>query len=143
MSANVTLARTTKRQLCNGRQVISRFAGWGFLCVQLRGSVWNFSVHECVACAAPVYNLQGNEFWSGSVTREDCAACASWTMWLHLLRPHSVQLIVRIKHIYIRIKMELETRKRFNMHNVSASVISRCLIVTASGLMGQNRPVKR
>lgn len=113
MSTSATLARTTKRQLCNGRQVISRTVySWGG--VGVSGTyLW---VNVC-----RVYDLQGNELWSRSVTEDDCAACPSWKMGLHLLRLHSFQLTVHIKHIYIRIKMELDPGKRCNMlDNVSA-----------------------
>lgn len=138
MSTSATLARTTKRQLCNGRQVISRIV-YSWEGVGASGtSLW---VNVC-----RVFDLQGNELWSRSVTEDDCAACPSWEMGLHLLRPHSFQLTVHIKHIYIRIKMELEPGKRCNRHCWTMSllpVIRRCLIVTASGLMGQNRPAKR
>lgn len=72
MSARVTLVRTAKRQLCNGRRVVSRIVGFPLCATERVGGVfWNL------------------------------------------------------------------------LDNVSASVISTCLIVNASGLMGQNRPVKR
>lgn len=55
------------------------------------------------------------------MTEDDCAACPSWKMGLHLFRLHSFQLTVHIKHIYIRIKTKLEHGKRCNMlDNVAA-----------------------
>lgn len=80
MSTRATLERTTKRLLCNGWQVISRFVGGGVpLCSAVRSvAFWNFPVHYWVVCSAPVYDLQGNESWCRSVTEEDCASCPVW-----------------------------------------------------------------
>lgn len=135
MSTRATLERTTKRLLCNGWQVISRFV-WGVpLCAAVRSAAfWNFPVHYCVVCSAPVYCLQGNESWCRSVTEEDCAFCPVWKNVASFIEAS----LIHLKHIYMTVKIEL--LPGYNMlDHVLPSVISRRLIVSASWLMGQNR----
>lgn len=139
MSTRATLERTTKRLLCNGWQVISRFVwGGGFLCVQL-WCLWlsGTSLFIIVSCVLPLFMIYkvmscGVESW----LRKTVLSVPFKKMWLHLSKPHSFQITVHLKHIYMRVKMELLPGYNV-LDNVLPSVIS--LIASASWLMGQNR----
>lgn len=140
MSTRATLERTTKRLLCNGWQVISRFVGGGFLCVQLWG-LWLsgtslFIIESCVLPLFMIYKVmsRGVEAWP----RKTVLPVPFGKMRLRLSRPHSFQITVHLNHIYMRVKIELLPGYNVLDH-VLPSVISRCLLASASWLMGQNR----